>query len=157
MPDLNWDSFLKLPGAPENNFEQLCRILVHRSYGRFGTLRARAQQPGVEFHLKLDTACALGDSGRWYGWQCRWYGLASGRPLRSTRRKKIEEAISKTEEVLPGVTDWVLWTKYPLTKGDQEWFYSLPTQMNLILWAEDEVEEHLEGEAEIYRRTFLET
>ena len=155
MPDLNWDSFLKLPGAPENNFEQLCRILVHRSYGRFGTLRARAQQPGVEFHLKLDTACALGDSGRWYGWQCRWYGLASGRPLRSTRRKKIEEAISKTEEVLPGVTDWVLWTKYPLTKGDQEWFYSLPTQMNLILWAEDEVEEHLEGEAEIYRRTFF--
>ena len=116
MPDLNWDSFLKLPGAPENNFEQLCRILVHRSYGRFGTLRARAQQPGVEFHLKLDTACTLGDSGRWYGWQCRWYGLASGRPLRSTRRKKIEEAITKTEQELPGLTDWVLWTKHKLTK-----------------------------------------
>ena len=63
MPELNWDSFLKLPGAPENNFEQLCRIVVRRSYGRFGTFRARAQQPGVEFHLKLDTACTLGD--RW--------------------------------------------------------------------------------------------
>ena len=155
MPDLNWDSFLKLAGAPENNFEQLCRILVRRSYGRFGTFRARAQQPGVEFHLKLNTACTLGDPGRWYGWQCRWYGLASGRPLGSTRRKKIEEAITTTEQELPGLTDWVLWTRHKLTKGDQEWFYDLPTGMNLILWAEDEVEEHVEGEAEIYRRTFF--
>ena len=48
-----------------------------------------------------------------------------------------------------------MWTKHKLTKGDQEWFYDLPTEMNLILWAEDEVEEHLEGEAEIYRRTFF--
>ena len=155
MPDLNWDSFLKLPGAPENNFEQLCRILVRRSYARFGTFRARAQQPGVEFHLKLDTACTLGDPGRWYGWQCRWYVLASGRPLGSTRRKKIEEAITTTEQELPGLTDWVLWTKHKLTKGDQEWFYDLATGVNLILWAEDEVEEHLEGEAEIYKRTFF--
>ena len=155
MPDLNWDSFLQLPGAPENNFEQLCRILVRRSYGRFGTFRARAQQPGVEFHLKLGTPCALGDPGRWYGWQCRWYDLPSERPLRSTRRKKIEEAITTTEQELPGLTDWVLWTKHKLTKGDQEWFYNLPTQMNLILWADDDVEEHLEGEAEIYRRTFF--
>ena len=155
MPDLNWDSFLGLPGAPEKNFEQLCRILVRRSYARYGTFRARAQQPGVEFHLKLDTACTLGDPGRWYGWQCRWYGLASGRPLGSTRRMKIEEAITTTERELPGLTDWVLWTKYKLTKGDQEWFYKLPTRMNLILWADDEVEEHLEGEAEVYRRTFF--
>ena len=155
MPDLNWDTFLSLPGAPEENFEQLCRILIRRSYARFGTFRARAQQPGVEFHLKLDSACTLGDPGRWYGWQCRWYDLARGRPLYKTRQKKIEEAIRKTEQELPELTDWVLWTKYKLTKGDQEWFYSLPTRMNLILWAEDEVEEHLKGEAEIYQRTFF--
>ena len=155
MPDLNWDSFLSLSGAPEENFEQLCRILVRRSYARFGSLRARAQQPGVEFHLKIKSACTLGVPGRWYGWQCRWYNLASGRPLGSTRRRKIEEAITKTEQELPGLTDWVLWTKHKLTKGDQEWFYNLPTRMNLILWAEDEVEEHLKGEAEIYRRTFF--
>ena len=155
MPYLNWDSFQKLSGAPTYNFEQLCRILVRRSYARFGTFRARAQQPGVEFHLKLDTACTLGDPGRWYGWQCRWYGLASGRPLGSARRKKIEKAITTTEKELPGLTDWVLWTKYKLTKSDQEWFFNLPTQMNLILWAEDEIEEHLQGEAEIYKRTFF--
>ena len=155
MPDLNWDSFLGLAGAPEKNFEQLCRILVRRSYARFGTFRARAQQPGVEFHLKLDTACTLGDPGRWYGWQCRWYSLDSGQPLGSNRRNRIEKAISTTERELPGLTDWVLWTKHKLTKGDQEWFYDLPTPMNLILWAEDEVEEHIEGEAEIYGRTFF--
>ena len=155
MPDLNWDSFVSLPGAPEKNFEQLCRILVRRSYGRFGTFRARAQQPGVEFHLRVQSPCALGDPGRWYGWQCRWYDLPTGRPLLGTRRKKIEEAITKTEQQLPGLTDWVLWTKHKLTKRDQEWFYNLPTGMNLILWAEDEVEEHLTGEAEIYRRAFF--
>ena len=155
MPDLNWDPFLNLSGAPEDNFEQLCRILVRRSYGRFGTFRALAQQPGVEFHLKLHTASTLGDPGRWYGWQCRWYGLARGRPLGSTRRKKIEEAIATTEKELPGLTDWVLWTRHKLTKGDQDWFYALPTDMKLILWAEDEVEEHLQGEAQICRRTFF--
>ena len=155
MSELNWDSFLRLSGGRQRNFEQLCRILVHRSYGRFGSFRARAQQPGVEFHLRLSAPCTLGSPERWYGWQCRWYDLLRGRSLGANRKTKILEAISKTEEVLPGVTDWVLWTKYPLTKGDQEWFYSLPTQMNLILWAEDEVEEHLEGEAEIYRRTFF--
>ena len=155
MPNLNWDSFLNLTGAPTKNFELLCRIIVRRSYARFGAFRARAQQPGVEFHLKLDTLCSLGEPGRWYGWQCRWYDLPSGRPLGSTRRKSIEEAIIKTEKELPGLTDWVLWTRHPLTAGDQEWFYSLATEMNLILWAEDEIEEHLTGEAEIYRRTFF--
>ncbi len=155
MPNLNWDSFLNLTGAPEKNFELLCRILVRRSYARFGEFRARTQQPGVEFHLKLNSHCALGEPGRWYGWQCRWYNLPSGRPLGKNRRTKIQEAVSKTEEVLPGVTDWVLWTKYPLTAGDQEWFYNLTTEMNLTLWSEDEVEEHLKGEAEIYGRTFF--
>ena len=156
MPGLNWEPFLALPGAPDENFEQLCRILVRRGYGRYGEFRALAQQPGVEFHLKLKDACGLGKPGRWYGWQCRWYDLPSGRPIGSTRRKRIQEAIAKTEEVLPDLTDWVLWTRRPLTKADQEWFYGLITAgMNLILWSEAEIEEHLSGESLIYRRTFF--
>ena len=157
MPGLNWEPFLALPGAPDENFEQLCRVLVRRGYGRYGEFRALAQQPGVEFHLKLKDACGLGEPGRWYGWQCRWYDLPSGQSIGSTRRKRIQEAIAKTEQVLPGLTDWVLWTRRPLTKADQEWFYSLTTTtgMNLILWSEAEVEEHLSGESLIYRRTFF--
>ena len=150
---VNWETFTDLPGAADINFEMLCRALVRRHYGRFGDFYALANQPGVEFHLKLHATCPLGEPGRWYGWQCRWYDLPSGRAIGSTRRRKIEEAITTTEAELPGLTDWVLWTRHPLTKGDQEWFYGLPTHMRLHLWTAAEVEEHLSGPAEILRGT----
>lgn len=155
MPPVNWEAFERLPGGPERNFEMLCRALVRRHYGRYGDFAALAQQPGVEFHLKLHTSCALGDACRWYGWQCRWYDLASGRPIGTNRRGKIEKAIKTTEKELPDLTDWVLWTRRPLTKGDQNWFRNLDTHMRLHLWANDEVEEHLGGPAEILRGTYF--
>ena len=111
----------------------LCRALIRRHYGRFGDFLALAAQPGVEFHLKLHTSCALGDPGRWYGWQCRWYDLPGGRAIGSARRKKIVKAIATTEKELPYINDWILWTRRPLTKGDQKWFYKLKTHMRLIL------------------------
>ena len=143
MTSVNWDVFQGLPGSATDNFEMLCRSLIRRHYGQYGTFRALAQQPGVEFHLKLYAPCSLGKPDRWYGWQCRWYGLPGGRAIGRTRRSKIREAIAKTAEVLPDLSDWVLWTRYPLTEGDQEWFYKLDTQMQLHLWADSEVEEHL--------------
>jgi len=152
---VNWDAFAQLPGAAEDNFEMLCRALVRRHYGRYGEFAARAAQPGVEFHLKLHTACDLGEPGRWYGWQCRWYDLPSGRALGSRRRAKIREAIATTERELPGLTDWVLWTRHLLTAGDQRWFYRLQTKMRLVLWTAAEVEEHLSGDAEILRSTYF--
>lgn len=155
MPALNWDIFISLPGDSTYNFEQLCRAIIRRHYERHGYFRALANQPGVEFHLKLHTSCSLGEPGCWYGWQCRWYELPSGRAIGTTRRSKIEEAIRKTEEILPELTDWVLWTRYPLTRGDQEWFYSLQTDMKLHLWTAAEVEEHLSGPAEILRSTYF--
>lgn len=154
-PALNWDTFADLPGAATDNFEMLCRSLIRRHYSRFGDFRALANQPGVEFHLRLHSACELGEAGRWYGWQCKWYGLQSGRAIGKTRRRKVEDAITKTEAVLPDVTDWVLWTRYPLTKGDQEWYYGLRTRMQLHLWNGAEVEEHLGGPAEILRGTYF--
>src|ERR1700730_13225251 len=105
MTPVNWDAFAKLPGSVEANFEALCRVLVRRHYGRFGIFNALAAQPGVEFHLKLHTACTLGAPPQWYGWQCRWYRLPSGRALGDARKKKIEKAIATTEKVLPGMTD----------------------------------------------------
>lgn len=155
MPAVNWDAFAQLSGAPEVNFEQLCRALIRRHYGRYGDFVARAAQPGVEFHLRLNAACSLGEPGRWYGWQCRWYDLPSGRPLGARRREKIVEAIETTERELPDLTDWVLWTRRPLTRGDQDWFYALPTGMHLVLWTAAEVEEHLSGDAEILRATYF--
>ncbi|MCO6457748.1 MAG: hypothetical protein J5I93_20785, partial [Pirellulaceae bacterium] len=155
MSSVNWDVFSALPGAAGRNFETLCRALVRRHYGQFGTLRALSNQPGVEFHLHLQMSCSLGNTGRWYGWQCRWYDIPSGRSIGTRRRNKIAEAIAMTERVLPGVTDWVLWTRHPLTKGDQEWFFGLPTKMALHAWTSAEVEEHLCGPAEILKETYF--
>src|SRR5437868_4387233 len=101
MPPINWATFEALPGAAQSNFEMLCRALIRRHYGKYGDFAALANQPGVEFHLKLHVSCSLGDPGRWYGWQCRWYDVAGGKSLGTARQKKIVEAIQKTEKELP--------------------------------------------------------
>lgn len=159
MPSLNWSAFAALPGAAETNFEMLCRAIVRRQYSRSGEFLALANQPGVEFHLRLEEDCDLDRAGRWYGWQCRWYGLASGKALGTTRKKKIEKALLTTARELPAVTDWVLWTRHPLTKGDQNWFKklpaALPTKMKLWQWTAAEVDDLLCGPAEILRSTYF--
>ncbi len=156
MPPLDWEQFEELPGAPSANWEKLCGAVVRRSFGAFGRLRYVAQQPGVEFHLAVEQAStSLGDPGRWWGWQCRWYDLPSGRQLGKGRRGKIEEAIRKTEQHVPGITDWVLWTRRPLTPTDQDWFCRIESRMRLRLWTADDLDAHLVGEAEVLRRTYF--
>jgi hypothetical protein len=156
MPALNWDIFTSLPGSAEKNFELLCRGTVRQNFGSYGTFRALANQPGVEFHLKLDKHCAaLGDPGRWWGWQCKWYDLAANGALGSTRRTKIKEGLRKTEDHLPDLTDWVLWTRRTLTKDDQDWFNGLSSTMTLHLWTGDEVDNLLSGPAAVLRGTYF--
>ena len=155
MPPLNWDIFARLSGSAQSNFEMLCRILVRKNYGRYGEFAALAAQPGVEFHLKLHTQCSLGSPGEWFGWQSRWYDLPSGRALGNARRYKIQKALETTKKVLPRLTDWVLWTRHTLTRGDQKWFFGLKTGMRLHLWTATEIEEQLSGEAEIFRSTYF--
>lgn len=156
MPALNWDIFTGLPGSGEKNFELLCRGIVRQNFGSYGIFRALANQPGVEFHLKLDKHCAaLGDQGRWWGWQCKWYDLAANGALGSTRRTKIVEGLRKTEEHLPDLTDWVLWTRRTLTKDDQDWFNGLSSKMTLHLWTGDEVDNLLAGPAAVLRGTYF--
>jgi hypothetical protein len=103
MPALNWGIFDGLPGAATANFELLCRSIIRRQYSQYGEFRALANQPGVEFHLKLHSFCPLGGLGSWFGWQCRWYSLPSGTNIGATRRSNIQEAIAKTEANLPRV------------------------------------------------------
>jgi hypothetical protein len=155
MPPVNWGAFESLPGGTNRNFEMLCRALIRRHYGRFGAFRALANQPGVEFHLKLHSNCSLGEAGRWFGWQCRWYDLPRGRALTTTRRRQIFAAIKKSEELLADLTDWVLWTRWPLTASDQTWLDECQTRLRLHQWTSLEVEEHLSGEAEILRATYF--
>ena len=82
-----------------------------------GSLWHEANQPGVEFHLRLTSDCSLGKSGRWFGWQCRWYDLPAAKPLGAARKKKIEDAVTLSEKVLPDLTDWVLWTRLNPDEG----------------------------------------
>lgn len=129
---------------------------MRRSLGALGRLRYVAQQPGVEFHLELERPSnVLGQPGRWWGWQCRWYDIAPGRRLGSTRQERIESAIRKAERHVPNMTDWVLWTRKPLTRTDQAWFFAIPSEMRLHLWTEADLDAHLVGEAEILRRSYF--
>jgi len=156
MPALNWNIFTGLPGGPEKNFEQLCRGIVRLTFGGYGSFRALANQPGVEFHLKLDKLCnALGHAGRWWGWQCKWYDPSANGALGSTRRREIEEGLRKTERHLPDLTDWVLWTHRTLAKNDQAWFHALTSTMKLHLWTADDVDNFLSGQAAVLRGTYF--
>ncbi len=158
MPAANWDAFTQLPGAPESNFEKLCRALIRRHYGQFGEFKELANQAGVEFHLKLLKPCELGEPPRWYGWQCKWYQSTNGQKLGSTRRTKIVDGLQKTRKYLPGLTDWVLWTRYVLPKGDQDWFYGLKSkypEFNLTLKTTADIEDILVGPASLLRETYF--
>jgi hypothetical protein len=156
MPALNWGTFTSLPGSAEKNFELLCRSLVRLNFGSYGVFRALANQPGVEFHLKLDKRCdALGDPGRWWGWQCKWYDLPASGVLGTTRRSDIEDGIRKAEAHVASLTDWVLWTRRTLTKDDQQWLNGLSSNMTLHLWTADEVDIYLAGQAAVLRSTYF--
>lgn len=158
MAQANWDVFTQLPGAVTSNFEKLCRSLVRCHYGRFGHFRELANQPGVEFHLQLTDDCVLGKPPQWIGWQCKLYQSVRGAKLTAAQRTKIEEGLQKTQTHVPGVTDWKLWTRYPLAKADQTWFYGLKTkysQFNLDLLTSDDVEELLAGPGAILRDTYF--
>ena len=97
---VSWTVFENLPGAADATFEMLCRALVRRHYGRFGDFAARANQPGVEFHLKLHSGIAPSEH-RGFGTVGNAAGTISpaGNPLgrlaerrsrrRSQRRKEI--------------------------------------------------------------------
>lgn len=158
MPSINWDVFTQLPGAAESNFEKLCRAIIRRHYGQFGEFKELANQAGVEFHLKLQKPCDLGEPQRWYGWQCKWYQSTSGQKLGTTRRAKITDGLNKTKEHLPYLTDWVLWTRYTLPKEDQTWFYGLQAQypeFKLSLKTAADIEALLVGPAAPLRESYF--
>jgi len=117
-----------------------------------------ANQAGVEFHLELSEECDLGKPPRWYGWQCKWYDLRNGQNLGATRREKIVDGLRKTKKHVPGITDWILWTKHTLTKSDQDWFYGLSSSfpgVSLGLADESDIDGYLTGPATSLRATYF--
>jgi hypothetical protein len=151
-----WDAFEGLEDSPERNFELLWRAIVQRNWGAYGTLRSRRNQPGVEFHLELHTDCDLGEAGRWFGWQCRWYRLNADNGFSATQKESIEEAIAKTLEHVPGVTDFILCLKELPKKSDIEWLEGLAAEgMRVMIWAEEELDTRMNGAATIVREAYF--
>lgn len=155
MPPLDWAVFDALPGSKNQNFENLCRGLMRLHYGRFGQFKALSNQPGVEFHIRLTSACSLGQPPRWFGWQCKFHKRTTKGDLTSASKGKILKSLRTTERELRGITDWVLWTPYTLSKTDQDWFYSLSASPTLHLWSEKELDTYLIGDGLILRNTYF--
>ncbi|MGB3764702.1 MAG: hypothetical protein WA966_15940, partial [Ornithinimicrobium sp.] len=156
MTELNWERFEELPGDPTTNFELLWRGAIKQNYARYGRFRARAQQPGVEFHLELEQECDLGEPGRWYGWQTKWWKFGSGTQIGVNRRTDVEDSLQKTKKYLPGLTDWVLCTRRPLTPTDQKWYDDeLESGFRLHNAVAEELSALLTGDAALLREAFF--
>ena len=155
MPSLDWSTFKSLPGSHNQNLENICRGLVRLHYSRFGQFKALSNQPGVEFHIKLTKPCSLGNIPQWFGWQCKFHKRNQSGTLAAASRADIESSLRTTEKVLPGITDWILWTPYTLSKKDQNWFYNLETDMCLHLWSEEELDTYLNGEGLPLRNAYF--
>jgi len=156
LSSLDWGKFDSLPGSKAQNFENLCRALARIHFGQFGQFAALKNQPGVEFHLNLKTPCAaLGGSGRWYGWQCKMHERTVAGDLKAASKADIVDSLSKAEQHLPALTDWVLWTPYTLSKSDQLWFSSLSTKFTLHQWTDLEVDTYLNGPGLMLRKTYF--
>ncbi len=156
MHELDWSRFESLPGDQAANFELLWRGAVRHSYGKYGTFQARAQQPGVEFHLKVDRDCPLGDAGQRFGWQTKWWqGLEAGRTIGATRKRDVEDSLDKTKTHLPGLTDWVLCTRRPLAPTDEPWWEGLSAPFKLDHQVAEDLANLLIGDAELFRQTYF--
>ena len=132
MQPPDWSTFYSLPGSRSSNFEKLCRGLMRLHFERFGQFKALSNQLGVEFHIRLTEPCQLGNPPKWFGWQCKYHSRTQIGDLTAATRKDIESSLRTTEKVLPGITDWILWTPYTLSKKDQNWFYNLQTQITAV-------------------------
>lgn len=155
MTELDWSRFEELPGDETANFELLWRGAIRRTYGRYGTFQARAQQPGVEFHLKLNADCALGRAGQWFGWQTKWWELAAGRTIGKTRKSDVEDSLVKSKIHISGLTDWVLCTRRPLAPVDESWWEGLSTSLTLDHQVAEDLANLLTGDAELLRQTYF--
>ncbi|MBT9316088.1 NACHT domain-containing protein [Leptothoe spongobia] len=155
MPSLDWAKFNKLTGSKSCNFEILCRNLMRLHFGRFGHFKALKNQPGVEFHIEFSNGSPLSTSSSWFGWQCKWHKLTQKGDLTATSRRDIKESLRTTENVLPDLTDWILWTPYTLSKKDQDWYYTLKTKFKLQLWSKGELETYLSGDGLSLRSTYF--
>lgn len=145
-----------LPGAAWRNFEALTRAIVARRYGALGALRARRQQPGVEFYLRVERSDGLGEPGRIWGWSCKWFILGANNELTTSQRREIEDSLDKAVRYVEGLTDFVLCLPQHPSAKDEEWIFGLGEArgVTVTLWTAEAFEAELAGFDEL-RSTFF--
>ncbi|MCG9561124.1 hypothetical protein L1D28_05635 [Vibrio chagasii] len=159
---LDWAKFEQVaglhPSAHAFSFESLCRGIVIRQFRNHGPIKELKNQPGVEFHLELESNDPrLGEKGEKVGWQCKWFQYNSNGQLNSSAKQQIEHSLKTTKKHLPELNVWILWTHKTLTKADQDWFYNLQTVygFTLQLWTDDDIKSYLSGPATELRATYF--
>lgn len=157
-PDVTLDlmRLQDLPGAADQNFEALTRAMVSRRYGALGALRERRNQPGVEFHVRVEHHGELGEPGRVWGWSCKWFILGHDNQLSNGQRMQITDSVDKAIKYVDGLTDFVLCLPQRPTKKDEAWIDSLGPARGIStkLWAAENFDAHLSGSDEL-RSTFF--
>ena len=155
---LDWEKFKNLTGSNSENFEKLCRSIVHRRFGQFGPFIERRSQPGVEFYIRLSRDCSgLGSSGEKVGWQCKWFGMRADGELTSSQKRQIKGSLDATKAHVEDLNLWILWTPFTLAKEDQDWFYGLQSEYEyeLRLWNAEDIDSFLEGPALELRHAYF--
>ncbi len=157
---LDWSRFESLSGdkAANYKFEKLCRGIVIRHFSFLGPLKELKNQPGVEYHIKLNQDDSrLGCAGQIVGWQCKWFQYRADGKLTANAKSQIEDSLDRTKEHLPELDIWILWTHKTLAKPDQNWFYGLTSKygFELHLWNESDIEEYLTGVGIDLRHTYF--
>tara|TARA_R110002072_G_scaffold171703_7_gene325466 strand:- start:2666 stop:6796 length:4131 start_codon:yes stop_codon:yes gene_type:complete len=155
---LDWSNFKQLAGADTENFEKLCRSIVRRRYGAYGSLTERKHQPGVEYFITLNQDFfELGKDGQKVGWQCKWFDLTTAKSLTASSKKQILKSLDSTVKHVSGLDRWILWTPFTLSKKDQTWFGLLKQKypFQLDLWTHADVDTFLAGSAAELRSTYF--
>jgi hypothetical protein len=139
MATIDWNGLLRLPGAPDRNFEHFTYELVRRHYGRFGRLSYPSNAAGVEFILELDEDCEeLGRKGQVVAWQCKWY-FPNAR-LNATRKRDISDSYTRALARQPRPNVWYLCTPVPFTGAEDRWLRSLEMEVGIRQWHEPDYE-----------------
>lgn len=158
MISLDWNRFQNLPGDESKNFEKICKGILLRHFGAFGSFYSLKNQPGVELYLSLNKDHpSLGKKDDVIGWQNKWFVYKDNGELTNNAKKQILHSLDKSKEHVSQITHWNLWTHQTLAKCDQEWYYALQHKYNftLNLWNQDNLDGLLSGPALDLRNTYF--
>lgn len=131
---IDWGRLKPYRSDKRKSFEELCYQLAKAEYGATGTFTSIDDSgggDGVEFYLTLPT-------GEEWGWQAKFY--YPGQRLDNSRKRGIEDSLTRTLEKHPNIEKWFLCTPGDLTIAEHKWVAALRRRMapnmEFVLWGD---------------------